>query len=550
MPQFTKIPKEFRLKYKEKFTLSNNEEVERLAKEDPVIFGYYYLGKKTRLHQAYIMYRFLILLEHGHVRLAMCLARQLGKSITACILLIWLCWYNKQPATIAHVTIWYVISRDDDAAKEFLGKMRLLLHEGDRHMAKFTDKTDYFTSCLKEPNNTEQLTFLNDCFIKSIPPTKKALGKSGNAWIDEAHRLKCIDMTPDDFFDLLVAITAETGGAIVLSSSPEGLVGFFHRAIDPDNHNPENEYEGIWWDHTIWDDGTEECKRYQEHVQKEKKRMIAAGRLAMWHQEYGALFTVQESAFFTHEEINNAVKDTPKLYEYKDTPCSLSLDYGSKISRTTLTIRTMINEEIIQIFQFRGKAGFDNNLLRDPSFENSIPRFLQRYNIQWIYGDDCANGNDTNNWIKKNIDVPLFLYNFRSDQMSKKDGLNRNCTAYAYKSRLKEGKLKIPKWNKTQQFEMKTIQETEGKVFITIKAPQGQLCDTFDSDMMACIPFLDMNSLNSIEFDTGNDDKNEFVEVVRDFKNPRTDSFKPLTDEQCQDMIKEINEEDNLRRMI
>ena len=468
-------------------------------------------------------------------------------TIGACILLIWLCWYNKMPATIAKVTIWYVVSRDDDAAKEFLGKMRMLLYEGDRHMSQFTGETDYFTGSLKEPNNTEQITFLNNCFFKSVPPTKKALGKSGNLWIDEAHRLNCKEISTEEFFDLASAMTAETNGAIVLSSSPEGIVGFFHRAIDPENEYHENEYEHFWFDHTIWDDGTKECIQYQAHVQAEKKRLVAAGRFKMWQQEYGALFTVTMTSFFEHEDIDKAIKDTAQQYTWHGSPCSVAYDYGMTNARTVITIRTKIKdketgkEETTQLFQFRAPAGFDNNKLHEESWEHSIQNLKERYDLEQlgVFADDCANGFDNNNWIKEHASIPITLYNFRSDQSSLKDGLTRNSVAYSYRARLKEGTIKIPKWNKIQQQEMKIVQETAGKLLITIKAPDGHLCDTFDSDMMACIPFLDMQ--NVVEWDVDVILEPEEEEIDR--KSLRSDrGIKPLTDEECKEMIKDANE--------
>ena len=123
--------------------------------------------------------------------------------------------------------------------------------------------------------------------------------------------------------------------------------------------------------------------------------------------------------------------------------------------------------------------------------------------------------------------------------MSKQDGINRNCAAYSYRARLKAGTLKIPKWNTIQQYEMKIIQETEQKVLISIKAPQGHLCDTFDSDMMACIPFLDMQSVSDFQVDIPKDE-----EEKPNSRNPRLDNsgFKKMTDEECKQLLKDANE--------
>lgn len=539
MPKFTKIPQEFRETYKTMFDLQDNEEIKKKSEEEPALFGYHHIGKKVRLHQAYIMHKFVQHMKKGRVRMAMCLARQLGKTIGACILLIWLCWYNKMPATIAKVTIWYVVSRDDDTAKEFLGRIRMLLYEGDRHMAQFVEEENFFTGSIKEPNNTEQITFLNDCFIKSVPPTAKILGKSGNLWIDEAHRLNTTDLSSEDFFDLASAITAETGGAIVLSSSPQGIVGFFHRAIDPEKRYDENEYESIWWDHTIWDDGSKECLAHKAFVESERKRLIAAGRYKMWQQEHGALFTVTEIAFFDHADIEENLEDVPNLYEYRETQSSLGIDYGMKNARTVLSVRAKVGETLRQIWQWRSPADFDINKLKDPEFEHSIPRLKKRYDLFMSVADDCPAGDTTNRYLEEDQALEFKKYNFRSDQMSKQDGINRNCLAYSYRAALKIGTLKIPKWNKTQQFEMKTVQEIQQKVLISIKAPEGQLCDTFDSDMMACLPFLDMQVISDFYVEPLHEKEPHRV----DPKNPRKDqgAFKKMTDEQCRKMIADAN---------
>ena len=274
-----------------------------------------------------------------------------------------MCWYNKIPVTIAKITPWYVVSRDDETAMEFLEKVRSILWEGDKHMVQFTGDEKFFTGSLKEPNNAHQITFLNGCFIKSVPPTKKALGKSGHLWIDEAHRLNCTDCTPEQFFTYAVATTAETGGNIILSSSPEGIIGFFYKAIDPHRESTTNPYTPVWFPFTIWEENSKECLEYRRFVESERVRLSEAGQYKLWLQEYMALFTVTQTSFFELQDIESAKKDTPVEYEWKKTPCSVAYDYGLKISRTVITIRTLFNGELIQIFQYRAPAGFDINNL-------------------------------------------------------------------------------------------------------------------------------------------------------------------------------------------
>lgn len=546
MPNYTKIPDSFRQEYKKKFTGINPDDIARLSEQDPIIFAYYLLGKKVRLHQAYILDQIIKSKKRNDEigqRIAVCWARQLGKSISLGIFVIWACWYNKYPVTISDITVIYVCSKEDESAMELIEKIRLILYDGDRYMLKMSDDEHFFTGSLKEPNNTHQITFLTNCFIKSIPPTMKAVGKSASWFIlDEAHRLRCVDMTPDTFFSLASIMVSETGGGILLSSTSQGITGFFYHAIDPENQNPDNEYEHFWFKHDIWDDDSKACSRYKAYVVSEKVRMTREGKFKLWQQEFESLFTVTQESFFEHTDIDDAIKDTSQEYEHRDTPCSAGYDYGMNTSRTVITIRTKIAGELIELFQFRGEAGFDNNLLHDPSWEHSIQKLKRRYDLSLgVYVDDCPNGNDNNKWMQKHSGLQIYLYNFRSDQMSMKDGVNRNCAAYSYRSKLKEGILKIPKWNKTQQFEMKIIQETVQKVLISIKSPDGQLCDTFDSDMMACIPFLDMKDIRDFKFDNDSDD--DIMSQDDKFRSAYYDSFHSLTDEECRKMIEEANEE-------
>jgi len=542
MPNYTVIPQKFKEEYYAKFTNVDKAKIAELAEQDPVIFAYYFLGKTVRLHQAFVLDKIVKSKKKNNKigqRIAVCWARQLGKSIALGIFFIWACWYNKYPVTISNITVMYICSKEDESAIELLEKVSLILYDADRHMMQYQSDPHFFTGSLIEPNNNHQKTFLNNCFIKSIPPTMKAVGKSAS-WllIDEAHRLQCLSMTPDKFFGLASAMVAETGGGILLSSTADGITGFFYYAIDPEDKDPDNEYDHFWFPHSIWDDDTEECLQYKAYVESERKRHEKQGSIKIWQAEYCSLFTVSQSSFFENEDIEAALEDTPQRYEWKDTPCSVGYDYGMTISRTVITIRTMIKGKIIQLFQYQCPAGFDINLLTEPSWEHSIQKLKQRYNLFMILPDDCPQGDQTNRWFEKNSGIQVKPYNFRSDQMSKTDGINRNCVAYSYRAKLKEGLLRIPIWNTIQKSEMKTVQETEQKILISIKSPDGHLCDTFDSDMMACIPFLDMQSNYDFEVDMIGEKEEEKVDS--DFNRCSVDKDMPkqLTDEEMKEIIK------------
>lgn len=547
MLNYTEIPKEFREEYKKKFEDVDLDKVAELAEQDPTIFSYFFLGQKLRLHQAYIIHQILIALPKTKLigpRIAMCIARQLGKSIAFCVFALWACFYNKYPATMFENTNIYITSRDDPAAKDVVKKIKKMIRLGDMEMVRYGRGHDFFTGSLSQPTNAYEITFLNDAYIGSFPPTLTALGKSASwFFVDEAHRLNCTDTDPETFFDNASSIVSETGGGICLSSSPQGTTGFFYKAIDPEKENPDNEYTASWWSHEIWDDGTKSCLKHKAFVASEKIRLTLAGRFKMWQQEHMASFTVTEESFFEHKDLEDARKETTQLYEYRDSLCSAGFDYGMNNSRTVITIRTIVEGVITEIFQFRGEEGFDNNLLHDPKWEHSIQKLKRRYDLSLgVYADDCPNGNDHNKWMIKHSGLQIFLYNFRSDQMSKKDGLNRNCVAYTYRARLIEGKLKLTFWNKIQLSEMKNVQEIEQKVNITIKAPTGYLCDTFDSDMLACIPFLDMKDIRDFSFDSAPEEPEMSHED--EFRRASYDYFHSPTDKECRKMIEEANNEE------
>ena len=580
MVNYTKIPEDFKKKYLAKFEDLDSEEINKLSKEDPVIFAYYFCNTRVRLHQAYVMHK---IITSKTKRIALCWARQLGKSIDLGLFLIWATWYNKFPATVANITTSYIISTTDESSMELLGKIREIILQSDMYLKKTLGLKDYFAGSMKEPNNTHQITWKEGSFIKSVPPTNKVLGKSASIMIiDEAANLDNED--PDTFYEKVVSPTVdETGGFIILSSTPEGPSGFFYNEFNPDGKNEDSDFEATWFSFEIfkpneynidgktsndirtkffeygiyidenkskWTKQEYEIKldelsrlKYCINVIAKKEKAEREGKINLWQQQRMALFTVTQTSFFEPEDLEYAKKDTPQEYEHHKSPCSAAYDYGTKIARTVITIRTKIGKEIIQLFQYRGKAGFNNNKLNDPKWEHSFQRLKMRYNLQWAIGDDCPGGDSHNRWLKDNSGIDCTFFNFRSDQMSKNEGLNRNCTWYAYRSAMKkkpeeENRLRLPLWNKTQLDEMKLVQETEQKVLITIKAPVGQLCDTVDSDMMACIPFLDMASVKDMEFDnTHINDEEEDTKHGHKY-----DYFHSPTDDECRQMIKDANE--------
>jgi len=513
--EYTKIPEDFKEEYRKKL-IKKKRFTDARVREDPVLFALYYLDIEIRLHQAWIIKQ---ILDNPHKRTVICLARQLGKSVALAVLALWACWYNKFPATFAKVTAIYIISRDDDASMKLMYKVRQLMEKGDKYMHRFYQKKyigrvlpNHFTDKLIEPNNTHQITFANGCFTCCLPPTNKILGNSASmVLIDEMARLSEQQMPQgsEAWFKMIVLpCVMETRGYVVGSSSPEGPSGIFYDIIDIEDEIENNTYNKVWFPFTIWDDGTRECEEYKKVVMDEKKDAERKGTLRLWEQEYMASFVTVQSAFFDPEDIENYFDSTiPELYEHKTSECSLGIDYGGKEARTVLTVMRKNEGRVEKIFKWRSPADWDINLLTDPKFEHSIQKLTNRYTIPWIVVDDCPQGNDTNNWIQNNFQGKLIRHNFRSDQMMLKDGLNRNCGFYAFRSAIKQG-IARSGIDETMKHEMYIVREEEGSTYVKIKSPKGQLCDTVDSAMMAIQPFVGEIE-PSMEIDTDFDEVNQ-----------------------------------------
>lgn len=484
--KYTEIPKEFKRKWEKKF--ESNKQTLKEIESDIVKWAYFMLGVKLRLHQAWCIDR---IINSKDKRIALCWARQLGKSIALGVFSFWATFYNKYPATVEKITTCYIMSRDDETAKELLEKIRGIIQMGDRQIYKLKKVKHYFTSKYGKPDNQHQITWRhNHSFIKSVPPTDTVVGKSASIFIvDEAAKLKVLSPYTDKrlYYEVIEPTTSETNGFLILSSTPNGATGLFYDVFDPDEMNDEHTFERIWFPYKI-----RKVQEYANFVEDKKKDMEQTGELKLWQQEYMAMFTVTQNSFFDIKDIENSIdEDRTIIYEWKKSKCTMGIDYGMNPSRTVITIKTNIDEKLTTLNQIRFPAEFDENSLMDDTKENSIPSLLKRYNVWKIIVDDCPQGVTINNWMR-NKGYPVELFNFRTDQ-SKGD---RNRGFYKYRTALKAGKIRYPNIP-TLIDEMKILEETQLAINVSIKAPRGSLCDCIDSEMMATMPFLEENTFSS-----------------------------------------------------
>lgn len=478
--EYTKIPESFKKEYESKFKL-NSLSIEEIEK-DIVLWSNFMLGIKLRLYQAWCIDN---ILKSKTKRVALCWGRQLGKSIALGVFAFWATFYNKYPATVENITTCYIMSRDDDTAKELLEKVRGLIKMGDRQINKLKKVKYYFSQHYGKPDNQHQITWKNNrSFIKSVPPTDTVVGKSASLFlIDEMAKLKVMAPLTDKrlYYEVVEPTTSETGGYLIVSSTPNGATNLFYELFDPDEKNTNHEYARIWLPYMINED-----KEYNKFVEEKRKIMETRGELKLWQQEYMAMFTVTQSSFFDIEDImENIDYNLAPIYEFKQTSCSIGLDYGMNPSRTVITIKALIDNKITTINQIRFPVDFDENNLMKEDFENSILNLVKRYRVQWIVADDCPQGDTINKWMASK-GLPIVLFNFRSDQA--KGGRNRGY--YTYRTLLKAKKIRYPNLPHLIE-EMKILEETQLAVNVSVKAPRGSLCDCIDSEMMAAFSFFE-----------------------------------------------------------
>jgi len=478
--EYTKIPDWFRKEYNAKFLIKEIKIAE--IEKDITTWAYFMIGIKLRVYQSWCIYN---ILSAKNKRIALCWARQLGKSIALGVFSFWATFYNKYPATVEKITTCYIMSRDDDTAKELLLKIRGLIKLGDRTVNQMKKVKKYFSMHYGKPDNQHQITWKNGSFIKSVPPTDTVIGKSASIFmVDEASKLKVLAPYTDKklFYEIVEPTTSETNGFLIMSSTPNGATGLFYDLFDPDEIHETHEFKRIWFDYSV-----NREKEYLDFVENKKRNMETRGELKLWQQEYAAMFTVTQSSFFEVDDIMNGIEaNLSKKYEWKESDCSLGVDYGMNPSRTVITVKTAIDGKITTINQIRFAADFDENNLMDESFENSFQNLRKRYKIRWVVADDCPQGVTTNNWLKTK-GFPVQLFNFRSDQMTA-DGRNRGF--YKYRTALKAKKIKYPNIRELIE-EMKILEEIQLTVNVSVKAPRGRLCDCIDSEMMASMPFLE-----------------------------------------------------------
>jgi len=465
---YTEISKEFDEEYYELFSSTEKFKV-KIARDDPVKFAYYMLGKRLWKHQVYLIRKAL---ENRYN--VWCLPRQTGKSITIAVLALWVAWFNKysnsQNERLIEGCKVYIMSRTEDQAKELLLRIRELIRDGDAHMSKLLrhnakQMTDFYSSQITEPNNKFQISFKNGSSIKCVPPTDSVRGKSADwFFIDEAAFLKPSEGDPDTlYYEAVEPTIRQTDGKMILSSTPRGQSGFFYRTLDPFEHFAKNEWSKVWFHYNILKSVSE--SHYQELVEKEKK-MRSDGNGKRFEQEYEAKFVSSTESFFDNVHIDNSTNSEYKKTELLNKECVLGVDYGMVQSRTALAISYYDYEtgKIITPYVKRFESGKDLN-----DVVPFIAGLMNRFNITKIVVDDCPEGFSINNTLSKRWNTELFSFSKSKSE-----------TYCSYRNYMNRGRIGILP-DKDLLMEMKGLQQEE-TINGTLKIYKGggltdDLCD-------------------------------------------------------------------------
>ncbi len=489
---FDSIPTEYEDTYNSYFDLNALQKRYRqkkagfkimYAREHPVTFAFFMLGKRLRIYQAYAIDLML-----KHRRVALNWARRKGKSLIMAVFSLWNTFFNKEPKNkIEQFTTVGIVSKEDKAAKKLLQDIRNLIYEGDMHMSrvlKLMITKTYFTDHIIEPNNTEQITWDSRSYIASLPPTKKVRGYGfSRLFIDEMAWLDPKDSDEDSFyFGACMNTVGDTNGSICISSTPNGCVGLYHALFDPDG-DKGSEYIGfrLKWNDYLGD--TLEEVNYSNYVEENRKLMTEQGRYNLFRQEFMADFTVTQTSFYENDDIQAYFdKKLTQHYEWHKSPCSLGLDYGITVSKTVIIIKTKYRNKIITVYHKIFPAGYDINELMNVTNDDSIPRLNQRFSIAWIIPDDCASGDSTNKW--------MIRQGYVCEPYSMATSDKKNKAYYKHKAILKSGVMKSYPIEELRH-EMQTLQEEQLKKFVSIGKPRSGSDDVCDADVFATVPFFD-----------------------------------------------------------
>ena len=439
------------------------------VRTDPSYFMFHQLGLRPYYFQ-HMMYREV---KHGTKKIIVCSSRQIGKSIAVAVLALWAASYNCYPSGVGKNTKVGIVSASDEQAKKLMAEIKKLMLIGDVWLKKAWNVEKFFTSKIstEDTNTKKHISFIDGSFIKCFPPTDAARGETLDLLIIDEGAF----VDKEVFKESIEPTTSSTGKRIIITSTPKGQSGFFYETFDPEDVQSSHEYKRFWFPYT----SCEDTERVTD-LNKQKALASINGNIRSFQQEYEAMFTVDNEAFFDSAKVDACINDNlTQEVEWKTTDCVLGIDYGLTICHSVLTISTCEKGVIRPLFQYAYPLSSDDNLI-----VKDIDDLALRFNIVKIIPDDCPQGNSINqHLVNRGYDVEPF--NFRSDQASGE----RNRGYYQLRQALNSGRVIMPRIPELIT-ELKQLQEIKLAINVKICKPTGGHDDRADSFLMSCIPFL------------------------------------------------------------
>jgi phage terminase large subunit-like protein len=354
--------------YNKKFEHFNNcglDERKRLMKDDPVLFAYGVFRNRKGDRMKLYPFQDLILNDDSKL-IALAVARQSGKSVSAVIKAFHHIFYNDNATVL-------VISKTLKQSTELIDKLRSLINN--------SPLKDSIKKKMGSVDNRSEFSLVNHgkdsiSRIISVPATDAARGFTADLVI--ADEIAFWDNSVEMFNEAILPTVSETGGKILMLSTPKGKIGVFYDAFTKDN------WSSYQFDWRICPHHTEENMRvYKDQV----------GEFA-FRQEMEASFVANQSAYFREAEIKKATDSNIVLGEHTRLPVVAGIDFGKIHDKSVIIIGAIMNFEDmpeyhkIRVIDVIAKPlGTEYNKV-----VGEVKDIFKKYNIQKIIYDKTGVG--------------------------------------------------------------------------------------------------------------------------------------------------------------
>lgn len=315
------VPSHLRGDYVGKFNflMSATEQQKKiLMKEDPTIFAYFMFkdehNRKLRLYD----YQDVILNDKSN-RVAVCISRQVGKTVGAIVYAFWYVFYNPGKTVI-------IVSQTKPQAMEVLTKLRGMLQRSEYYqsikelMRVGGDSKDVFEIFDATKQVTSRIISLSSSSVRGY-----------SAHLVIADEIAFWENPEEDFIKGVLPTVTHTKGKIMMLSTPKGKQGPLWNAANA---------RDLWsFHHYSWHVCPELNDEYMELRRKE------VGEYA-FKQEYEALFTVNSAAYFSEDEVLQCVNEKHQYRHSYESATVAGIDFGKKQDNTVLYIGALTRDAI------------------------------------------------------------------------------------------------------------------------------------------------------------------------------------------------------------